>query len=397
MSPPNGVGLPEALERAASVLAADADAIRPANGDPAALLAELSSEAAVRVLHWLLENEPEDGAELADEWSEDPERGVAAVLAVGEAGLPKAGRKALRRIRHRLRSRGVEVPKEAPAPTVATLPRVEEDIDEAVLSALDPRGNRAAFLVTSHPSGGARVFELVLDEGQGILDCRVYSAGRSKVRQFLKEFEGQGSAVRAPSDSVRASIARLARSQSASRPAPRIFSEWRSELTRAPEGTRTPGELARDALGVSDEPALLRRAVELVREARIGPWPPPPEQLKELAEKLDELAEGAVIVSPAARRERADQMLGEALPGIYAAPHDACTASRLEETAYVFWQHGEEDDARACLAAAASFRGAEAGESPVARTMLEVVLEPALRKLEESGEDGGADVAGVEP
>ena len=238
MSPPNGVGLPEALERAASVLAADADAIRPANGDPAALLAELSSEAAVRVLHWLLENEPEDGAELADEWSEDTERGVAAVLAVGEAGLPKAGRKALRRIRHRLRSRGVEVPKEAPAPTVATLPRVEEDIDEAVLSALDPRGNRAAFLVTSHPSGGARVFELVLDEGQGILDCRVYSAGRSKVRQFLKEFEGQGSAVRAPSDSVRASIARLARSQSASRPAPRIFSEWWRRLLRSSRSPR---------------------------------------------------------------------------------------------------------------------------------------------------------------
>lgn len=397
MSPPTGVGLPEALERAASALAADADAIRPANGDPGALLAELAPEAAVRVLRWLLENEPEDGSELADEWSEDTERGAAAVLAVGEAGLPKAGRKALRRIRHRLRSRGVEVPEEAPAPTVATLPRVEEDIDEAVLSPLDPRGNRAAFLVTSHPSGGARVFELVLDEGQGVLDCRVYSAGRSKVRQFLKEFEGQGSAVRAPGDSVRASIARVARSQQASRPAPRIFSEWRSELTRAPDGTRTPGELAREALGVPDEPAPLRRAVELVRESRIGPWPPLPEPLKELAEKLAELAEGAVIVSAAARRERADQVLAEALPGIYAEPHDACTAARLEESAYVFWQRGDEDDARACLAAAAAFRAGDPAENPVARAMLEVVLEPALRKLDESPEDDAAAGDGVKP
>ena len=38
MSAQSGVGLPEALERAASALPAEADAIRPANGDPAQLL-----------------------------------------------------------------------------------------------------------------------------------------------------------------------------------------------------------------------------------------------------------------------------------------------------------------------------------------------------------------------
>ena len=36
MTPPD-VGLPEALERAASALEADADAIRPANGDPSSV------------------------------------------------------------------------------------------------------------------------------------------------------------------------------------------------------------------------------------------------------------------------------------------------------------------------------------------------------------------------
>ena len=48
------VGLPEALERAATALPGDADAIRPANGDPAALLRALDAEAAARVLGWLL-------------------------------------------------------------------------------------------------------------------------------------------------------------------------------------------------------------------------------------------------------------------------------------------------------------------------------------------------------
>lgn len=396
MSPSGGVGLPEALERAASALAADADAIRPANGDPGALLAELRPEAAVRVLRWLLEHEPEDGAELAEEWCEDTEGGAAAVLSVEEAGLPKPGRKTLRRIRHRLRSRGVEVPEAAPAPTVATLPKVEEAFDAAVLSPLDPRGHRAAFLVTSHPSGGARVFELVLDEVEGVLDCRVYSAGRSKVREFLKEFEGQGSAVSAPSESVRAWIARVAEAQRPGRPAPRMFSEWRGELTRSSAGTSTPGELVREALGATEAPAALERAVTLARESQIGPWPPLPELLQELVEKLDELGKSTLVVSPAARREQSDGVLEEALPRIYAEPHAERTAARFEEAAYVLWKGGVEDDARACLAAAVAFRAGDPGANPVARVMLEVVLEPALRKLEEGGDADGADASGVE-
>ena len=233
------MSLADALEEAASALSADADAIRPANGDPRRRLERLVSDeaggvdAAARVFRWLLEHRPEEGAELGSSWAEEAD-GAAAVLAVGEAGLPKAGRKALRRIRHRLHSRGVEVPEAAPAPTVATLPKVEEEIDEAVLSPPDPRGHRAAFLVTSHPSGGTRVFELVLDEAQGILDCRVYSAGRRKVRQFLKEFEGQGSAVSVPGDSARAWIARVAQSQPASRPAAMPAVE--SSMTRQRSG-----------------------------------------------------------------------------------------------------------------------------------------------------------------
>ena len=55
------LGLPEALERAASALPADADEIRPANGDPVQLRRSLDEEAAHRVLSWLLLHEPAAG------------------------------------------------------------------------------------------------------------------------------------------------------------------------------------------------------------------------------------------------------------------------------------------------------------------------------------------------
>src|SRR5262245_64085686 len=96
------VGLPEALERAASALPSDADAIRPANGDPGALLRALDAEAAARVLGWLLEFEPEAGSELAGAWDEEPDAASGPLLHVRSDALPKAGRKALSRALHRL-------------------------------------------------------------------------------------------------------------------------------------------------------------------------------------------------------------------------------------------------------------------------------------------------------
>ena len=92
MSPAAGIGLPEALERAAEALASDADAIRPANGDPTRLLELLDADAATRVLAWLLANEPAEGAELAEAWADDAERGAPPLLAVSEEGPPRGRR-----------------------------------------------------------------------------------------------------------------------------------------------------------------------------------------------------------------------------------------------------------------------------------------------------------------
>ena len=117
------VGLPEALERAASVLQKDADAIRPANGDPVALLHALGDAAAADVLTWLLENEPAAGSELAEAWAEEPDRGLQTILGIDPASLPKGARKGLRRVLHRLRSRGVEAPMRRQHPVQRSAPR----------------------------------------------------------------------------------------------------------------------------------------------------------------------------------------------------------------------------------------------------------------------------------
>jgi hypothetical protein len=373
------IGLPEALERAATALPRAADAIRPANGDPGQLARGLGADQAGAVLAWLLEHEPAAGAELALAWAEDPET-AQPVLGLAPESLPKPARKALRRALHHLRSRGVAVPESAPAATVATLAPLDEGIDEARVTALDPHGVRIAYLATDRAGGGVRLFELALDEGRGVLEFEVFEAGRSRARRFLRDSAQRATwpTVPAPSASVRALIARAAAHQSTDRSPPRSFAEWRTRLSETPPGIQTPGALARAALGAG--------AVELgvvtgwVRDGVIGPWPPATSRVQPLIERLDELAKGVVIVSGAARREQVDRAVEDALEGIYSAEERSRIADLFEETAYVWWQTGREGDARQAIAAAGDFRDRAPRENPVARAMIERLLSPALAR-----------------
>ena len=373
------IGLPEALERAATALPGAADVIRPANGDPDQLARTLGAEDAAAVLAWLLENEPGAGEELALAWGEDPVT-ARPVLGLTPEVLPKTARKALRRVLHRLRSRGVAVPEAPPAATVAKLVPLDEAIDEARVTALDPHGVRIAYLASDRAGGGVRLFELALDEARGVLEFDVFEAGRSRARRFLKSAETRDHwpAVSVPSASVRALIARAAVHQAPDRSAPRGFAEWRTRLTETGPGVRTPGELARDALGAG---AVDRALVSgWVRDGVLGPWPPPIERVQSLIERLDELSKGVVIVSGAARREQVERAIDEALDAIYPPEERGRIADLFEETAYVWWQSGREGDARQALAAAADFRTCEPRDNPVARAMIERLLSPALAR-----------------
>lgn len=380
------MSLADALERAASELAPHADAIRDANGDPDRLLETLAPAPASELLGWLLAHEPAAGEELALAWT-DRDAGAAPIAALEGAELPKAGRKVVRKALHRLRSRGVEVEARAPAPVVARPRAVEDAFEAALVSPLDRRGARMAYLVEPHPAGGARMYEAVLDDARGIVDFRVYSAGRSRVRAFLRSArasqaeESAGALLDVATSELRALVARAAKRQSADHPAPRAFIEHRSQLALAGHA-RTPGDRARDELGAASAAgaAALEAVAERVRTGAIGPWPPDLAALRKLGERVREgFAPGAVL-SGEGQSEATRALLAEAAREVFGAGSDgfaAVSASRLRETAFVLWRRGRDDDARAALAAAAAFEDGLA-ENPVALAFVEVWVAPLL-------------------
>jgi hypothetical protein len=385
------VGLPEALERAAAELTELADVIRPANGDPFALLSDLDEAGAERVLGWLLEHEPDAGVELGLDWADEPDAGVVTIAALQQATLGKVARKSLRRLLHRLRSAGVEVPDAPRRETVATLPPVEDGLNEAMVTALDPTGARLVYLALAHPGGGARIFMVAMDEERGVLEFEIYNAPRRDARRFLRDFQTRSNFAGIPvsPESVSALIARASAEHPKDRPLPRGFTEWRSRLCEAGEGAGTPGDLVRAELGSDASAEAISRAVTLVEEGEVGPWIPRAEVLDATVKKLRDLDESALIVSGATRREQAQEILDAALGELYSEPSASRAARRFEETAFVLWKTDRADDARACLRAAELFSQPPA-ENPVARAALQRLMRPVLESLEkEASEDPG--------
>jgi hypothetical protein len=391
MSPPNQIGLPEALERAASALKQDADAIRPANGDPFALLDLLDPEAAVRVLEWLLVNEPSAGSELAGEWADAGGDAAEPLKQISIEGLPKLARKALKRAHHRLRSRGELIPESKQGAVVAKLPVVKDELAAALVSVVDARGTRVAYLVEPHPMGGARLIVAALNESLGVVEFDVFNSGRSKIKQFIRDTTGRKEypAVAAPIPSVQALISRIADYHPSDRPFPRSFSDWRSRI-RPAAGSKTPGELARAELSEPEDPQpAIERVTELVSDRKLGPWPTASEILQPIAESLGEASTGVLIVSPTARQEQVDLTLDEAIDTVFDETFAGRTAERFEESAYFYWKLDQVDDATACLVAATAFRTQAPSLRPIGRAMLEVILAPVLENAGSAEEQQG--------
>ena len=389
------MSLPESLERAASELAPLADKIRPANGDPIRLLELLDGAESAQVLGWLLSAEPDAADELVQVWCES-EEGAAIVLALDDAALDKAGRKCLRKARHRLRSRGIAAPEpeRAEAAPPRRAPASEDRWQSATVSAPDFRGTRVGYLVEPHPAGGARLFEIRFDEGRGVLDFKIYNAGRSKVRGFLRSLtEGQGQRLfEVERDALRSLVRRASLAQPVDRPLPTHFVEWRGRLfPESLDGVATPGELARRALIAEGEPAPPAADLDAtfadVREGRLGPWPPKSAWVGDRMERARAAAEG---LDGKARAEAIERWIEETSESLQKETDAGLLARHLEEAAWARWRGGDEAAARGLLHAATAIVGDDGAARRLARARVEGLFAPFLTELRVVEDDATA-------
>jgi hypothetical protein len=339
---------------------------------------------AARLVHGIAKAPPEEIATLAAPLA------LAACRAALAAGRPdvvaalaahpgKEVAKEAKRALHILKSRGVAVP-EPPRPTAPAAAAAPEPPLAAYATAVDARGERAAWIPRNVPGKGIEVAQAVLSDELGIVQLQVGVVGRKEWRAIAKGLVERGTAMGLTEvDRERATalvVAARPLNDRSGHPVPERADLW---LAQAGPAAPPPDPAASfPPLPPGEEEDALAASGKLHDLALLETWLADEGFLREVAAKLDEIAVSPLYVD---ERQRAAQMahtVSDAVERYFDERRRAALSRRLFSIAEHLGSRGDPAHAQAAAAAARALRGDVPARSiPFARLLVEKAFPPA--------------------
>ncbi len=312
----------------------------------------------------------------------------------------KARRKALKRVLHRLRTRGVPVPGDL-------LPREEPEFGQArppaVESLVSPfLGNGDSYLVLKAPKEilGGNFLVAQLNDAAGLQECHLLNMKSRQQEELWEHYRQHGLTEWYPVPGAYAVrlLEEAYASPTADPTAKRNYGGLRDKIWRnwgRPE--EVPDlEQVLPSLDPGEQRRLLEHSRQLAANPLFHTWLPSLEELAPWVDRLQEIQASPLVLSEAQKQARADALVEEATRALYPPETRPRWHRRLLAMSYYLdlGQHPEE--ARMARAAADDLadqeRSAMAGENPFLKTLVQAGLSLAWDQAQKSqgapGESG---------
>ncbi len=318
----------------------------------------------------------------------DEKAAPAIVLGIREAFPQKAVQKAARKTLFRFKQRGIALPEkgEGDSPSLGVRPERPSE-PSAYLSPPDGLGNRAVLLsIPKHPAG-VDIGMGVVSDLKGLVEFVFghYSKKRAKeIREVF--FQNVQDLLETTLPHAAAVLeAAYSKGKAGLNPSAGDYLELRPWLLanvslpgRPPVYERIPPESIPDA-DLTDS-----QVDKLLGHKWMETWITDPNALKPLVEEIMKVQRSPIIVSPEQKTARILDLKEEFLSRIYTDEMRAVFKARLEESAYLFHEAGEEDYAILALRAARSLehRDSEFRTNDFLRHMLDHSLSHFLGSVE---------------
>lgn len=252
-----------------------------------------------------------------------------ALLASSAKPVVKAARKAL----YQLRSSGVAVPIPA-APSVSP-PKAVAPVEDlpGLLSAITGVGERALIIVRP-VRGGLEAVQLVLSDEQGATHLSRNEVSRGLWKRQLKEVAlgNAPPAIEVSRDEARQLVTEAAGLNLSTRtPFPPGFEETLRHLDATP--VERPFDIPAPE---SDDARTATSGHFLHNERELQPWLPPEPDIRELAQKMDEILASPLQLSAAQRSEQIGELVRRVSEAFFTPPRRQLYARRLWRMAEFF-------------------------------------------------------------
>ncbi len=279
--------------------------------------------------------------------------------AIAEAYHQKEVRKAVRRIKFKLKQRGVAVSDvNLGDPPAFRLQKAHPDKAEAYVGAIDGSGSRAVLIVVPQLPQGIGLGVGVISDEAGILEYVFGRYSKKQAKEMQALFFEKLPFMVETSLSHAAALLEQAHSLTSNKgegsgdynKIRKWLLEHASPLDNHPVyDILTPDSISRDILTDSQITKLLFHPL-------IAGWTVPPEGLKSVTEEIDRAEKSPILLSGIQKVERIAQIKEASIRRLYSETQRDLMSRRLEEMGYLFCKLGEEELARICVRSALSFQ-----------------------------------------
>ena len=305
----------------------------------------------------LLERDPQTSERLADLMASLPDRLTGRILhRMFDTTRDKKVRKMVKRSLYRLKSKGIEVDETFSdrEPPILRPPRGEAG--EGYASGIDFLGHRVLWLVLPHAGRGLTVIYGIVSDQQGIVD---FSQGEMTRKEFKNFFKEVGEKSPFPMVAIEPSYAaclfaqayelNLARSAAA----PQGYLQAKGEIEKIRKDY--PLSLIYSYLQAGDiagDDRLLAKGGDLLKADLFSTWKIEEEDIRPYADEISEAEESKIVLNPAQKEMRFQGIYQKALSELFSGERKLLYQRRLEETAYVLFKLGREEEAKISLSVA---------------------------------------------
>ncbi len=274
---------------------------------------------------------------------------------LGSGASSKAVTKAVRKSVFRLKSKGISVEDvEEHAAPVYHVPKAPSP--EGYVTAIDSGGNRLVSLAMPRLPQGLMILHMLFNDVDGILQFNAFEGSRRSFHEYIAGFEEEAKTqlVAAPPEYCHGLMEEAAeKNRQIGKALPKEFLEVHPLLGPPPSLPLKPVIYRHvNEEEIKAHPEFLDRAPALFGNPLFSDWVLEEEETRKYTTLVQDASASPLVLSPYQKESRTMDIYVQALQELFPPERRQRYRRRLEETAYVLWQKGQEGEARVSVAAA---------------------------------------------